>query len=159
MYVIVGPITRLFRFLRIILCSRWPVRKGSTKEWSVKEMIDWGENKRTKKLLVSQVAQSVHCSTFIKLKICEDGWDICGLDKELCKRRNPRNCFEHSSGFASSDSSDFFYFFLNHLTVTGCSCRDNRKLWKDLTVFWWFLQRTLCTNLHEEEIFRICGIF
>lgn len=110
-YVIVGPITRLFHFLRIILCSRWPVRKGSTKEWSVKEMIDWGENKRTKKLLVSQVAQSVHCSTFIKLKICEDGWDICGLDKELCKSRNPRNCFEHSSGFASSDSSDFFYFF------------------------------------------------
>lgn len=36
--------------------------------------------------MVLQVAQSVYCSTFIELKIYKAGWDICGLDKDACKR-------------------------------------------------------------------------
>lgn len=82
---------------------------------------------------------------------------------------NPRNFPEHSSRFPSqavahSGENPLLwlsplqrYCFLFTTSLSSChSCRDYRKLWKDLTVFWWFLQRTPCTNLHKEAIIRLC---
>lgn len=109
----------------------------------------------------------MYCSTFIKLKISKAGWDICGLDKEACKRGPhetaltlpldlPHKQWLTQDRTTCSGGGFLIFFFFYHLTVLMAHMQGQHEA---LTLFWWFLQRTPCTNLQEEGIFRLCDVF